>query len=203
MTAKDFTTCMAYLEVGINQPLPKNRAEIYWDLLNDLPIDVLRTAAKRVLLEHQWATFPSVAQLRQAASDTILGQVAELPPAEAWAQAWKAVTRIDPEVSGPYMMRDKEGVMRQYPSQTAAIMDSLPFLVAKTINAYGIRALTHGQEPIGVVRGQFLKMFDQITTKHKKLALMPPALKREIEQQNKGTLSAPVQQALGQIGLER
>ena len=198
MTAKDFATVMAYLEAGINQPLPKNRAEVYWDLLKDLPVDVMRTAAKRVLLEHQWSTFPSVAQLRQAASETILGQVAELPPAEAWAQAWNAVGRIDPEIQGPYIMNGKE-----YPSQTAAIMDSLPLLVAKTINAYGIRALTHGQEPIGVIRGQFLKMFDQITTKHKRLALMPPALQKEIEQQNKGTLPAQAQQAFGQIGVER
>src|SRR5262245_2019943 len=120
MTREDFAITMAYLESGLNQPLPAKRAEVYWDLLKDLPVDALRLAAKRVLLEHKWATFPSVAELRQAASEVLLGQEAEMSPATAWELAWAAARRIDLGLTGRYLVV-RGGVTREYESQAQSV----------------------------------------------------------------------------------
>jgi hypothetical protein len=37
------------------------------------------------------------------------------------------------------------------------------------------------EEAVGVVRGQFLKMFDQISTRQKQDALLPESLKEKIK----------------------
>jgi hypothetical protein len=197
MNRKDFAACLAYVETACKTPLSDKEAEVYWDLLRDLPLDVLRIACKRVVLEHPYKSFPSIAQLRQAASETILGQVAELAPAEAWRLASQAMSKIDPEISGPYSLNGKE-----YPSQTVAILASLPLLVRKTVSAYGIRSWTHGREQVGVVRAQFLKMFEQNVAHHKRLALMPDALKREIEAKSQAQTPSVAHASLAQIGLE-
>lgn len=203
MNKGEFAGCMAYLAATLNQSISEERSKQFYNLLGDLPLDVLRIACKRVVLEHPWPTFPSVAEIRQAASETILGQVAELPPAEAWRLASQAMAKIDCEIAGPYMARNREGVMTQFPSQTAAVMANLPPLVRKTVSAYGVRAWTQGREPIGVIRGQFLRMFEQNVAQFKRLALMPPALQKEIEAKSPASLPSVAHNALSQIGVEK
>lgn len=198
MTKKQFAEVMAYLEAATDKPLSADRAAIYFDLLNDLPVDVLRTAAKRVLLQPQWGRFPDVLELRQAAADTIQAQVAEMTPERAWGLAWAAAGKLSFDCPpGQYWANGK-----RWPSQVAYVMSTVPPLVARAMSNFGLAALAHGREPIGVVRGQFLKCFQQIIEERKRLALMPPALVREIEQQNQKALPAPVAKVIGQIGME-
>ncbi len=197
MTRKEFAATMAYLAAGCGKSLPDASMEVYFDLLGDLPVEALKAAAKRVSLEHKWATFPSVAELREAASETMRGQVKDISPAEAWEIAWAVACRHDPNQSGEYVSNGKK-----FPSQWAAITDGMPQIVLDAINAFGARALIYGQEPIGVLRGQFLKAFEQIAARHKRQALLPASLKKEIESNGKAKLPAPVRHAIADLGKE-
>lgn len=197
MTRKEFATTMAYLAAACGKSLPDASMEVYYDLLGDLPMDALKTAAKRVSLEHKWATFPSVAELREAAAETMQGHVKGVSPAEAWEMAWDVAGRFDPDQHGEYVSNGKT-----YPSQWALLTSHLPPVVLKAINAFGIMALIYGKEPIGVIRAQFMKCFEQIDAKQKRAALLPASLRQEIESHGRASIPAPVQQVLTDLGKE-
>lgn len=165
MTRLEFLKVMAALTAGSGKDLSADAKEVYFDCLEDLSLDVFALAAKRVLMEHKWATFPSIAELRQAAAETVRGTVKELGSGEAWSMAWNAVGKIDPEVSGSY----------------ARGIEGLPAIVVEAMETYGINPLCYGKEPVGVIRGQFIKIFDQLADRDRRKALLPPSLTKQIE----------------------
>lgn len=165
MTRAEFTRVVAYLAAGTGKALPADSLEVYFDCLGDLPFELMMLAAKRVVLEHPWHTFPSIAELRQAASESARGQVAELSPAEAWSKAWRAIGDTDPEVEGSF----------------ARAVEGLPPIVVEAIRAYGVQSMCYGKEPVGVVRGQFLKIYEQLAARDKRLSLYPAPLKKAVE----------------------
>ena len=165
MTRSEFLRVTTYLAVGSGKALSADSLEVYFDCLADLPFDVFALAAKRVLMEHRFATFPSIAELREAAAATQQGQVQEMTAAEAWAIAWGVAANTDPEVAGSF----------------ARASANCPAVVLEAIRCFGLTALCYGTEPVGVVRGQFMKMFEQLAGRRKRVALLPPALTKEIE----------------------
>lgn len=164
MTRMEFANSMAFIAAAIQKPLPKESAEVYFELLGDLPLEALQLAAKRVVLEHRWATFPTVAELREAASDILRGQLSSISAAEAWAAAWQAAGRIDLDVAG----------------SADRALAKVPPLVQAAMKAYGIPDLCHGKEPVTVVRSQFMKMFDQLAAKATRQALLPASMQEAI-----------------------
>lgn len=169
MSRVEFLKVMAALTAGTGKDITADAKEVYFDCLGDLTVDVFGVAAKRVLMEHRWATFPSIAELREAAAETMQGAVKELSSGEAWALAWRAVGNIDPEVSGSF----------------ARAVEGFPIIVVEAMKTYGINALCYGDEPVGVVRGQFLKIFDQLAARDRRKALMPVPLAQAIESHGK------------------
>ncbi len=181
MTRPEFLRSMLYLAAGSGKSLPAESLEVYFDCLGDLSAEVLMTAVKRVLMEHKWATFPSIAELREAAAETSAGQVKALSPAEGWAIAWRVAGKTDPEVNGSFE-RAIQGV---------------PPVVVESIRVFGLLALCCGDEPIGVLRAQFLKTFEAVAGRQKRTALLPPKLHAAIE----GTGRVPAALTAG-IGLD-
>lgn len=205
MTKRQCLEVMAYLAAAISKPPLSDRAgDIYFDLLGDLPLDVFHTAAKRVILDHVWATFPSIAELRQAATDIIHAQAKQIDAAKAWELAWQAVRSIDLEITGPYKAighRDNgESFIETYPSQAASVLAKLPSVVVQAMNAFGLAALCYGKEPVTIVRSQFMVIFQKAQDSRDQLALMPPALAKEIE--SRATLPPSAARAIEQIGSE-
>src|SRR5262249_46001210 len=98
MTRAEFSAVIAFIELACGKSLEPQRLDVVWEMLCDLPADTLKIAAKRVMAEHRWATFPSIAEIREAAMLTQRGEVTALSPAEAWELAWRAVRNIDPEI---------------------------------------------------------------------------------------------------------
>ena len=185
MNRYEFLKAMGYLSAGCNKALPEQSLEVYFDCLGDLSFDGLMIAAKRVLLEHRYANFPTIAELREAAAQTMRGKVIDLSPAEAWEMAWRAVARIDPEVGGSF----------------SRVTSGLPGIVVEAMRAFGVHALCYGEEPVGVVRGQFLKIYEQLAARDKRAALLPASTKHAIEAIGQTTqLPAKVTRAIEGIG---
>ena len=189
----EFVKVMACVSAATDKPLSADAAQVYFDLLGDLPLEVLQTAAKRVLLEHKWATFPSIAEFRQAAVETIDGEVAELSPAEAWQLAWDAAGKIDLEMKSIYRAAGKD-----WPTQAAYELSKVPGVVVEAMKAYGLPALVYGEEPVGVVRSQFIKIFEQLQHHHRRLSLMPKSLQDSIARLG---CVPEIHQAVAEIGL--
>jgi len=168
---------MGYLGIGCGKPLSADALEVYFDLLGDLDRETLQIAAKRVLLEHRWATFPSVAELREAAALTVRGSETELTAAEAWELAWSAVGKMDLEIIGEYIVNGKT-----YANQAASCLDGLPSLVVEAMVVFGVPAMCYGSEPVGVIRGQFTKIFEQLAARDKRVALIPLPMRQRLEE---------------------
>lgn len=173
MTRNEFGAVMAYLQVGLSgsgkcldEKTFEAMLDVYFDLLGDLPAPVFQLAAKRVLLEHRWATFPTVAELRQAAAETAQGQAIELSPAEAWQIAWKAAGKIDLDIDG--------SCERQ--------MAALPPIVQQAMRAFSLPALVNGKEPLAVVRAQFIKIYEQLAARERRVALLPTMLREQLNE---------------------
>lgn len=165
MTRDEFALIMAYVSVSVGKPLSEDAAEVYYDLLGDLPVEAMQISAKRVVLEHRWATFPLPAEFRQAAAETMRGKINELSPPEAWALAWEAAGKIDAEIDG----------------SIDRACQSLPPLVFEAMRAFGINAIAYGREPVGMVRTQFLKIFEQLQSRDRRQALLPVSMVQAIE----------------------
>jgi len=175
MTRTEFARVMTFITAAIGKPLAVESLEVYYELLGDLPLDALQASAKRVVLEHKWATFPSVAELREAASETMRGQVKELSSAEAWDMAWRAACSIDLDMVGPYQSGDK-----LYSSQAEYMLEAIQPLVLEVMHAYSLPALCYGKEPVGVIRGQFMRIFEQLAARDRRTALLPASLVNDI-----------------------
>ena len=186
MTRKEFAQIVAYVATAIDKELPKDRIAVYFDLLGDLPFEVLISAAKKVVLEHPWATFPSAAELRQAASETMRGKVTDLSPAEAWEIAWRVAGKTDPESEGSFSRATKD----------------VPAIIVEAIKAYGVNSLCYGKEPVAVVRRQFIEIYQQIAAREKRAALLPAKLKKTIEEGPSKPLPPKVLKAIEGIGKE-
>lgn len=185
MTRDEFARVIAVLSLGTGKELKRDAQEVYYELLGDLDADVFALAAKRVLLSHRWATFPTIAELREAAADTIAGQVAELSPAEAWELADRAARKIDPEVSGS---ADRH-------------LAGLPPLVVEAIHTFGLPALCCSKSPVAVDRAQFVKIYEQLAARDRRLALLPASMRRQIAAVPERIESpAPIVRALALIG---
>lgn len=152
MTKKEFAKVMAMIAAAIGKPIAVETVTVYYGLLGQLPLAVFEVAAKRVVLEHKWASFPTVAELQEAAMTTQRGQMVDLSAAEIWQLAWKAVARIDLDL--PYTIKKA--------------MTGLPPIVAEAMRAFGLTALVAGKDPVGVVRGQFLKIAEQLVARDKR-----------------------------------
>lgn len=183
MTTSEFAAVMGFLESACGKPLPPKALDVYFELLGDLPVDVLRLSAQRVALEHPWANFPSIAELRAAAAEIVRGLVKEVSPAESWELAWRAAGRIDLEIDG----------------SADRAMNGLPEIVQEAMRAYSIPSLVYGKDPVGVIRGQFLKIFEQLAARDRRIALLPAAMKKKIVET--GDRPPVIQKVLDQIGV--
>jgi hypothetical protein len=185
MTREQFSEIMAYLGAGIQKPISPSSLGVYFDLLGDMSYEIGKLAVRRVLLEHRWATFPSVAELQEAAKASEKGQITELSAVEAWEMAWRAIGNIDPDVDG--------SIQRS--------MVKLPKLVAATIQAMGVNNLCYGQEPVAVIRAQFVKAYETLAARDKRASLFTPAMLNDL-----GTIrmriesTTPAQKIIAAIG---
>lgn len=173
MTKSEFSRVMAWISLAIGKPIVEGageaaererlaRTEVYYEMLGDLPFEVLNIAARRVVASHPWNTFPSIAELRQAAAETLQGRVAQMSGGEAWQIAWKAASKIDPEVEGSCERHTKD----------------LPPLVIEAMKNFGLVALTRADP--NFARPQFLKIWDALTTRENRHALLPMGVKKAI-----------------------
>lgn len=179
MTRPDFKRCMDYVSHAIQKWPGDETLEVYFDLLGDLGYDVLRAACKRVVLEHKWATFPTVAELREAAVEVQAGDFARMPAQAAWSLACRAVEQIDLEFVGEFVVFEK-GQRVSFANVIDYALAKLPPSVAATLRSFGVGRLLSHADPIGVLQAQFCQTYNELLTAAKRGALLPLSVRNEI-----------------------
>lgn len=153
MTKKEFAAVMIYIGDGCGKKLSQEGLRVYWDLLSDVPLDVLQVAAKRSLLENTYAVFPQVGTLRKLSAEAMGGASSCLPAVEAWGLVRKAMCRY--------------GYARG-----EAALQSLPPMVRRCVECMGWNELCEA-EITEVVRSQFVKSYETMLHREERERLLP------------------------------
>lgn len=130
--------------------------EMWNDALKDVDYKTAEVAIKKIILT---STFPpSIAEVRAAVTSIMIPDI--LTAADAWGEVQKAL-----RLYGYY--------------RTQEAIDSMSELTVKTVKYIGWSNICLCEES-GVVRGQFLKMYEQVANRKRSEVLLPVALKDEI-----------------------
>ena len=133
------------------------KVQVWHEMLGDLDYVTANTAVKKLILENAFP--PSIAEVRKAAMEILNPEV--MTAAEAWGEVERAV-----RVYGCY--------------QEIEALASLSPRTAKVVRQIGWREICLNEEP-GVVRGQFLKMYQQVQERDHREMLLPADLRQGIQ----------------------
>ena len=129
---------------------------IWYEMLGDLEYSVTSLAVKQCLLQ---STFPpSISEIRKAAVKIMY------PAKRTAAEAWEEVNRA----------LDKFGYYRQQEA-----MDSLSPLPARVVRMIGFGKMCLS-ENLGVERGQFCRMYDEMESQAGEEILLPDKMRAQI-----------------------
>jgi hypothetical protein len=149
MTRTECATLLAYVTAAVPQvAIPAQTAEVWWDLLGDLPYAVATQAVRQVLARQRGHWWPSIGEIRETA---IALQHPDWPSVDqAWGQVRGAVHRY-----GYYQ-----------PDAALATLDSL---VREVVEAIGWTEICAADPD--VLRGQFARYYQAARSRHTDAAL--------------------------------
>lgn len=130
--------------------------QVWHEMLGDLEYPIAQLAAKKCMIQNTFP--PSIAEVRKAAVQIMYPQ--RKAPAEAWEDVNRAVDRF-----GYY--RQKEA------------MESLSPEVARAVRAIGFEKICL-TENMGVERGQFMKIYEQLAGREEEELLLPEKMRAQI-----------------------
>lgn len=161
MTKQEVAKLLAFVTATYpNVDISDATVEAWYELLGDLPWEVVVAATKKVLAEQEIPCLPAVGKIRQAATNIALPGL--LSPAEAWATVSRAIRKY-----GYY--RQKEGLA------------SLPPQVRQAAECIGWRELCLAED-VEVVRAQFMRVYEQYATRKREEVMIPAPVREMIYQ---------------------
>lgn len=176
MTLREFLNCMAKLERGTGRVLEKERAEIWFDVLGDLPVDALNAAVARFLLEDESGWLPAPGKLRRYAVEARDGRSRDA--GEAWAILQTTIKRISPHF------------------EPQRFLNALPADVRPAATMIGCQRLADGDDNPAALHAQFRECFRQAQEREQQARLLPPGLVPRIRDGRLNTDAEP--EAIGE-----
>lgn len=178
-TKTEFAGVMAYLSAGIGKEVSSHTAEVYFDLLGDLPLSVLQHAAKRALLEGKYPVLPTVGQLREIAAQAVSGEL------QGWSEAWLLARK---KASVLAFELDVIGTERTELVQER-VLQSMPEAVRRAGAAIGWREIAEPRN-MEATRAHFRAAYESSAEQNRRQALLPDSLRRQLAQESPRLLPA-------------
>lgn len=135
------------------------KVALWHDMIGDLPYELAQTALKKVMLTSHFP--PTVAEVRKAAADIIQSGKEEMDAGKAWGEVQKAISKWG-----------------YYEPQKA--LDMLSPLTRQVAEQISWREICSCETP-GVIRGQFMKMYDSLKIRKKENMMLPESFKNKIK----------------------
>ena len=160
MTRPEFAAVLGYLGASCGKTVGEGTAEVYFDLLGDLPLPVLQAAARRAVLEAQYPVIPPVGVLRRLAVELLEGRNTLCDCQDAVCRVKAAVSRFG--FNGGEKARQ-----------------TLPESVWKAVKAFGWRRLCDSTDG-AIVWAQFRDCYEAMAGRERRERLLPAPLKRTL-----------------------
>jgi len=181
MTRTEFAKFIAYLTAAVpNARVTPETAEVWFDLLHDLPAPVAMAALRRVLETQEGAWLPMPGAIRRAAFEL----QTDVPDGDtAWGEVVQAVRQC-----GYY---DPEGARSLLSPVTRQVVDAIGWEAICTADA-------------DVVRGQFLRLYDMARQRAVQEGIVERDIRRGALAEGPGVVRALLdrwQDRAGRLGL--
>jgi hypothetical protein len=162
MEKHEFVPLVAYLNEAAGKEMTETQVAIYWDLLGDLPAEVLLFAVKRAVLELTYPVLPPVGVLRRLALDALNGADREPTADEAWELVRRAINAFG-------YMREQEAI------------EALPAgPVRRAVECLGWQSLC-GEGIEAVNRAQYRKAYETLAQRRERQRLLPAPMIKMLE----------------------
>jgi len=149
---------MAVLQAGTQKTASPQTIKVYHRCLSDLSFDVLLRAAELSLMQHEYATIPSIALIRKLATEQPTSRLTAL---EALDLARRAINHA----GGSYATADDR----------AAALNHIPSEVAECLRAFGWDRICDSDQP-EVLNGQWRRQWEESQARGDRQRLIPPRL---------------------------
>lgn len=133
------------------------KVQVWYEMLGDLDYAVASMAVKKIIMQNTFP--PAIAEVRKAAAE--LTNPENLTSSEAWGEVTRAIRNY-----GYY--REGEALASMSPT------------TAQVVRYMGWREICMSED-IGVIRGQFLRMYEQIATREQEKQLLSTTMQTEIK----------------------
>lgn len=134
------------------------KVNLWLDMIGDLPFKVAQLAVKKVMMTSEFP--PTVAEVRKAAADITHAKDDVLDAGKAWGEVQDAVRK-----HGFY--------------ETNKALEMMSPLTRQVVEQISWREICLCEEP-GVIRGQFMKMYDSMKVRHQQERMLPESFKNQI-----------------------
>jgi len=143
-----------------NMQITESMVELWHELLGDLEFNLAIAAAKKLILESPFP--PTIADIRKRAVEIMTPAEDKIDASTAWGEVVHAIR------------------MFGYPRPQEAL-ESMSPRTRKVVEQMGWQEICQATDP-GVVRGQFLRMYEAYSAREKQDALLPQKMRDEIKQ---------------------
>lgn len=134
--------------------------ELWAEMLGDVSFEIVQIAVKKLILESPYP--PAISDVRKQIADITSNPDSKIDPSTAWGEVTKAI-----RIYG-------------YPRPQEAL-ESMSPITRKVVESMGWQEICQAEQA-GVVRGQFLKMYEAYSAREKQDALLPQGMKDIIRQ---------------------
>ena len=140
--------------------------ELWTEMFADISYNVAEIAIKKLILESSYP--PTISDVRKQIADINTDPQDRIDPSTAWGEVLHAIR------------------MFGYP-RPAEALESLSPRTRMVIKSIGWQEICSAEQA-GVIRGQFLKMYEAYASREKNDALLPQSMRDIIKQIGAGTL---------------
>lgn len=160
MTKSEIAKILAVLAASYSKfDVDDLKVQVWHEMLGDLDYKLVQVAVQKLILESPYP--PAIADIRKQVVEITTPHDEKIDAATAWGEVEKAI-----QLYGYY--------------REAEAMASMSPRTAKIVKYIGWQEICLSEEP-GVVRGQFLKMYQQIADREQKEKLLPQGLRDEMQ----------------------
>lgn len=171
MTRDEFAPMVGLMAAATHAEVTRETVEVYFDLLNDLPANLVRAAIRQAVLEQDYPTLPPVGKIRKLAV-SFAGPPA-IPGPEAWNLFLAAVRRFG---SGR-RRRLVKGELIEFDASEQGLA-TLPPVVAHAARCFGWQRLCDtSAEHMGIAERDFLQSYGTLEKRDEQQAIMPPSVR--------------------------
>ena len=160
MTKTETVKLLAVISAAYpNMQVTEATVDLWHELLGDQDLNIVLVAVKKLILESPYP--PTIADIRKRAVEVMTPPEDRIDAAEAWGEVQRAI-----RLYGYY--------------REAEALESMSPRTAKVVRWIGWSEICLSED-LGVVRGQFLKMYQQVAEREHKEQLLPVTLRDDIK----------------------